>query len=238
MEGFAQREMPDAGYGRDLLWRGTEANHTTDRPYPKTTVPPDPKATQPQGHGRRGDCGNFRPFLPPVYKKLIKFAFFGAGTYIYNMKIRVYIDTSIVGGFFDEEFEAETQSLFKQLEDGKITFVVSDLLLRELKSAPENVCALLERYPAECFEAVVTTQDAVELANAYIAEKVIGQTSFDDCLHIAIATLNKVDILASWNFKHIVNISRIRGYNSVNMKMGYATLEIRNPKDLVEYEND
>ena len=50
--------------------------------------------------------------------------------------------------------------------------------------------------------------------------------------------LSKVDILASWNFKHIVNINRIRGYNSVNLKRGYATLEIRNPRELIEYDEN
>jgi hypothetical protein len=52
-----------------------------------------------------------------------------------------------------------------------------------------------------------------------------------------LATINKVDVLASWNFKHIVNLKRIRGYNAVNLKKGYAMLEIRNPKDLIKYEN-
>jgi len=150
------------------------------------------------------------------------------------MKTRMYIDTSVVGGFFDEKFEKETKLLFEQMEKGKVIFLVSDLLLKELEYAPEKVRRLLEKYPPECFEAVEITEDAKELANYYIAEKVIGETSYDDCLHIAIATINKVDVLASWNFKHIVNINRIRGYNSVNMKNGYATLEIRNPRDLVE----
>ncbi len=77
---------------------------------------------------------------------------------------------------------------------------------------------------------------AENLANCYIAEKVVGATSLEDCQHIAIATVNKVDVLASWNFKHIVNLTRIRGYNSVNMKMGHMTLEIRNPKELIDYE--
>ena len=74
------------------------------------------------------------------------------------------------------------------------------------------------------------------LANCYISEKVVGQTSFDDCHHIAIATILKVDILVSWNFKHIVNVFRIRGYNSVNLKLGYSQIEIRSPKDIIEYE--
>jgi hypothetical protein len=46
------------------------------------------------------------------------------------------------------------------------------------------------------------------------------------------------DVLASWNFKHIVNLDRIKGYNGVNLKMGYSIVEIRNPKDLISYGND
>lgn len=55
-----------------------------------------------------------------------------------------------------------------------------------------------------------------KLANRYIDEKVVGKTSLADCQHIALATINNVDVLASWNFKHIVNLERIRGYNSIN----------------------
>jgi len=66
-----------------------------------------------------------------------------------------------------------------------------------------------------------------------IYEKVVGKTSFDDCVHIALATIYKADVLVSWNFKHIVNIYRIRGYNSVNLRLGYSTLEIRSPQDII-----
>jgi hypothetical protein len=75
------------------------------------------------------------------------------------------------------------------------------------------------------------------LATTYIEEKVVGKTSYDDCLHIALATIHKADYLASWNFKHIVNVDKIRGYNSVNIKLGYKTLEIRTPRELIKYEN-
>jgi len=149
---------------------------------------------------------------------------------------RIYIDTSIVGGFFDTEFEKETKLLFKRLEDKEVIFVVSNLLREELKAAPEYVRSLLESYSIDNFEIIVLTDEAKELADKYIAEKVIGKTSLDDCRHIALATVNKVDVLASWNFKHIVNLNRIKGYNGVNLKNGYQTLEIRNPKDLVNYE--
>ena len=87
-------------------------------------------------------------------------------------------------------------------------------------------------------EKVELTEEAKDLADRYIEEDVVGKTSKADCQHIAIATLNKVDVLVSWNFKHIVNIYRIKGYNSVNLKMGYSPLEIRSPKDIVGYENE
>ena len=86
-------------------------------------------------------------------------------------------------------------------------------------------------------ELVEITKDAVQLADSYIADKVVGKTSRNDCLHIAIATVSHVDVLVSWNFKHIVNIYRIRGYNSVNIRLGYSPLEIRSPKDIVGNEN-
>jgi predicted nucleic acid-binding protein len=148
---------------------------------------------------------------------------------------RIYIDTSIVGGFFDAEFEEETKLLFQRLENKEIVFVISEVLTNELVDAPERVRTLLDNYSDECFEKVPLTDEAKELADKYIAEKVIGQTSLDDCRHIALATINKVDVLASFNFKHIVNLIRIKGYNAVNLKNGYITLEIRNPKELINY---
>jgi hypothetical protein len=146
---------------------------------------------------------------------------------------RIYIDTSIVGGFFDIEFEKDTKLLFQQLENKEVIFVLSDLLFDELENAPPKVKYLLDNYDRNYFERVVLTDEAKELANKYVAENVVGRTSLDDCKHIAIATINKVDVLASWNFKHIVNLARIKGYNAVNLKNGYVTLEIRNPKDLI-----
>ena len=154
------------------------------------------------------------------------------------MVMRVYIDTSVVGGFFDSEFASETKALFERLKKGEIVFVISSVLQQELRNAPRHVQELLSSYGRECFEYVLLTQEAIELANYYIAENVVGKTSIEDCWHIAIATLNKVDVLASWNFRHIVNLGKIKGYNGVNMKNGYTVIEIRTPKDLVCHEND
>lgn len=154
------------------------------------------------------------------------------------MKQRIYIDTSVVGGYFDEEFEEATQMLFQRFENNEITFVVSSLLDIELIKAPQHVKDLLFKFPQDYFERVELTDEAIKLANTYIEEKVVGKTSIEDCRHIAMATIYKVDVLASWNFKHIVNLDRIKGYNSVNLKLGYTMLEIRSPKDLMKYENE
>ena len=153
------------------------------------------------------------------------------------MKDRIYIDTSVVGGYFDNEFLDYTRQLFDSLRFGKVIFVVSDLLEAELVHAPEKVTTLLSTFHAEHFEFVELTQEAEKLATMYVEEGVVGPTSIDDCRHIALATINNVSVLASWNFKHIVNITRIRGYNSVNLREGYRTLEIRSPRDLVEEPN-
>ena len=151
------------------------------------------------------------------------------------MSQRIYIDTSVVGGFFDDEFKGPTQLLFKRLENKEIHFVISDLLELELIQAPKHVSELLLKYPNDSFERIELTEETMSLADRYIADKVVGRTSLEDCRHIALATINKVDVLASWNFKHIVNLDRIRGYNSVNLRLGYRQIEIRTPQELVRY---
>lgn len=153
-------------------------------------------------------------------------------------KDRIYIDTSVVGGYYDVEFEEITKMLFYRLQNKEAIFVVSDLLDLELQSAPKIVRDLLFEFPNECFERVELDLEAKELGEMYVKEKVVGKTSIEDCYHIAMATINNVDVLASWNFKHIVNLTRIKGYNAVNLKNGYNLLEIRNPKDLVEYDKE
>ena len=154
------------------------------------------------------------------------------------MKQRFYFDTSVFGGVFDEEFENISLILFEKVKPGQITCVYSDLSETELQMAPANVRNFFNSLSSLNTELIGVSPEALELAQNYIKEKVVGKTSFADCLHIAVATIGKVDILVSWNFKHIVNVYRIRGYNSVNLKMGYRTIEIRSPKDIVGNESE
>ncbi len=154
------------------------------------------------------------------------------------MQPRLYFDTSVFGGVFDEEFEEISTLLFEKVKLGQIICVYSDLSETELKNAPEKVRNFFIDLPKENTEFVELTEEAYSLADKYIAEKVVGKTSADDCRHIATATINKVDILVSWNFKHIVNVFRIRGYNSINLRYGYSQLDIRSPKEIVYYEDE
>jgi predicted nucleic acid-binding protein len=154
------------------------------------------------------------------------------------VKQRIYIDTSVFGGHFDEEFAEHTIPLFARLKNGEFTLLFSTVTQDELESAPEKVKSLVRSISTENTDYIEITNEAVELATEYITEKVVGQTSYADCLHIAPATINRADFLISWNFKHIVNIQRIRGYNSINIKNGYKQLEIRSPREFTNYEDD
>ena len=151
---------------------------------------------------------------------------------------RIYVDTSVVGGQFDKEFAAETAPFFDAVVAGKLIVVASDLLEAELLRAPDRVRDFLLTIPTRQVERVRLTQDAAHLADQYILAKVVGQTSRADCQHIAMATLAKVDVLVSWNFKHIVNLDKIRGYNGINYQLGHNMIEIRTPKEIISYDND
>ena len=149
---------------------------------------------------------------------------------------RIYIDTSVIGGCFDEEFKEYSVQLFDEFTSGKETLVISDVLLLELEGAPEEVRSMLNRVPRDNIEYVSLNEESITLASAYLEDGVVAESSLSDARHIAIATVERVDILVSWNFKHIVNINRIHLLNSVNLKLGYPILEIRSPKEVLHGE--
>jgi len=154
------------------------------------------------------------------------------------VKQRFYIDTSVFGGYFDDEFAEHTRPLFDRFKNNEFKLLFSSVTQDELNSAPGRVKDLVMGLKAEWTEFLDVTDEATELAAEYIAEGVVGLTCFADCLHIALATRNQADYLISWNFKHIVNVDRIRGYNSINIKKGYKQLEIRSPREFEKYENN
>ena len=147
--------------------------------------------------------------------------------------MKFYVDTSVWGGHEDEEFEEWTLPFFEQARKGNFVIVISDLTLRELLPAPERVRKLTKTIPDEFLEVISLNEKAESLASAYRNEGVLTQKFESDAQHIAMATILKVDSLISWNFKHMVNFFRIKQYNSINLKFGYQTIDIRTPKEVI-----
>lgn len=153
------------------------------------------------------------------------------------MKPRVYIDTSVVGGYFDEEFEADTKKFFDRIFRKDFLVFFSEISETELFLAPNRVRELKNKIPPDCYRYLELDDDSKYLAQVYISEKILGPSSYNDAYHIALSTVNRLDVLVSWNFKHIVNFDKIKLFNSVNLKLGYPTIDIRSPLEFIDHEN-
>lgn len=153
------------------------------------------------------------------------------------MKQKVYIDTSVIGGYHDDEFSEVTRLFFERIKKKELLVHLSEISRLELIPAPKKVQEVVNLIPKDCLVDLDFTEEAQELANHYIKEKILGKASLDDAYHIAIATINRLDVLVSWNFKHIVNLDKIRLFNAMNLKHGYPMIEIRTPKELIKYED-
>ena len=152
------------------------------------------------------------------------------------MRARIYVDASVIGGCEDDEFSEHSVRLMECFVRGELVLVVSTLTVQELTGAPDKVREHLASVPEKHIETLQLDAEARELADAYIAAGVITARMRADAQHIAIAIVARVDALVSWNFKHIVNLDRIRGYNSVNLRKGYPILEIRAPREVLSGE--
>ena len=147
-------------------------------------------------------------------------------------KLRVYADTSVIGGCEDEEFREPSRRLIERCMRGEVTLVVSDVTAGELRQAPPPVREVLPSIGPEHLERIDLTREVEKLANEYMDSGALDVNMRADALHIAAATVASVDVLASWNFRHMVNLRRIRQYNEVNRRMGYPPLDIRTPEEL------
>ena len=149
------------------------------------------------------------------------------------MLTRVYLDTAVIGGYYDNEFSLWSKKLFHEFDEGKKIAVISDLTLEELETAPTVVKELPYKIPEHSREFVNFGDEAEELAKEYIRYRVVTTLHLADAVHIAIATVERVNVLVSWNFKQIVNLNKIHLFNSVNLKVGYPVLEIRSPREVL-----
>ncbi len=153
------------------------------------------------------------------------------------MKLQtIYLDTSVIGGCFDEEFSPWSKGLMKDLQLGNFKAVISELVVAEIQKAPLPVRQQLAVILELDHDYLMTTEVATALAEVYQQHQILTPKYYEDGLHIALATIAQVDILVSWNFKHIVHLDKIRLFNLVNLEQGYKTLQIYSPREVTHYE--
>ena len=150
--------------------------------------------------------------------------------------VSLYLDTSVLGGYFDDEWKAATHELWQKMEAGKYRFLTSAVTMDELTAAPERVRELFANtFPTAAILSV--TADSERLASAYMSSHILTPKYTDDARHVAVCTVAQIEYLVSWNFRHLVNVEREKGFNAVNLLHGYRTLRIVNPLELI-YGNE
>jgi predicted nucleic acid-binding protein len=150
-------------------------------------------------------------------------------------KLRIYVDTSVIGGCYDPEFKVWSGALIEDFRHRRYVPVLSDVTSAEVAPAPRFVQALHQELVALPAEVVSVTNEIVALVESYTARSVLGARFVNDMLHIALATVAEVDVLVSWNFKHIVRLDKIRLFNAVNLEQGYKALAIYSPREVISY---
>lgn len=150
-------------------------------------------------------------------------------------KPKLYLDTSVFGGYFDKEFKEDSRKLIDGVVRGDATIVISEIVLLEIdnKSTPIAVRELVYLIPNEYVEFILINDQVQKLASEYLAKNVVPKKSTADAAHVALATLSSADAIISWNFKHIVRLDRIQGFNKVNESLGFPNIFILSPKEVV-----
>ncbi len=110
--------------------------------------------------------------------------------------------------------------------------LLSTLTLVELEKSPDEIRAIWQSLAPEQVEIFPISADVQDLADGYVQANVLSASSQNDALHVAAATVAGADLILSWNFRHIVNFNRIRGFNAVNVSLGYRTLTILSPLEV------
>jgi hypothetical protein len=150
--------------------------------------------------------------------------------------LRVYVDTSVLGGCFDPEFERWSNALVSDFAARIMIPVFSELLVAEIEVAPERVRRKLDDLRELAPGLLEVDQEVLEVVAGYSRHGILPPRFRNDMLHIALATVANVDVLVSWNFKHIVRLEKIRLYNAVNLELGYKPLQIHSPREVASDE--
>ncbi len=148
-------------------------------------------------------------------------------------KYRVYADTSVFGGCFDDEFSNESLKFFSLVREGIFSLIISPVLYAELLKAPIEVQNLFKTIPTDLIEEIEFSDEIITLRDEYLKSGILTMKSKSDAEHIASATIANADFVVSWNFKHIVHFDKINGYQAVNILNGYKPINIYAPFQVI-----
>ncbi len=154
------------------------------------------------------------------------------------MKRRLYADTSVIGGYYDVEFERESRRFIEAVQEGKFILLTSGVVIEEIEEGPENVRKLFSSLPVEATEIIPLTSETIDLRNAYLDAGILDKKWIDDATHVAAATVARAEAIVSWNFRHIVRLDKMKAYNRINFLNGYGFLTIITPKEIDYDEPD
>jgi len=146
---------------------------------------------------------------------------------------RIYIDTSVFGGVFDELYEEESKRFFRLARAGKFQIVSSGLVTLEIASAPEKVKIYFNNWLPSMEIVIIDDTEAQRLTRAYLDAGILTENWQNDALHVAYATISQCHFIVSWNFRHIVNFRKMPRYNAVNVLEGYNPIAIHSPMGVV-----
>ncbi len=116
--------------------------------------------------------------------------------------------------------------------EGNMKIVLSDVTIKELNKGPVKLMELINTIPESNIEFIEINNEIIELSKKYLVNKIVSEKFYDDAVHVASATIARVDAIVSWNFKHIVKLDKIRSYNFVNITNGYGLINIITPVEL------
>ena len=151
--------------------------------------------------------------------------------------IRLYLDTSVYGSYNNhkEGRSSTVCKLFTEINERKdIKIYYSLTILRELRGAPKKVQRLLEEFVINKKAKLLRPQSAIySMAQAYVDKGALTKKSYEDALHIAYATYYNMNMLLTYNMKHMANFIQARKYNEINEKLGFNKLTISTPLILI-----
>jgi len=150
--------------------------------------------------------------------------------------LRVYVDTSVFGGVFDDEFAEPSRRFFDRVRAGEFIVLVSETTLGEIAGAPRHIRDFFDDMPQDSLVETADSPEVEDLTQAYIAAGVVTVGHLADARHVAAAVVAEADFVLSWNFRHLVNYRRQRGYNAISELNGYRRISILSPLEVFHDE--